>query len=72
MAIKNKFENIVAMKLGMEIDQIQNIRAMNNKNWMDLMRLAFKHAPDEAKEILKKISECDSEITKLTIEMSKE
>ena len=48
------------------LDKIEIIRAQNNKNWMDLMRLAFKYAPEEAKEIMKNISECDQEVTKLT------
>jgi len=47
-------------------NQITEIRAKNNKNWMNLMRLAFKYAPAEAKEIMKNISECDQEVTKLT------
>lgn len=34
------------------IDQIEAIRAKNNKNWMDVLRLAFKHAPKEAAEIM--------------------
>ena len=31
------------------INKIQEIRSKNNVNWMDLLRLAFKNAPDEAK-----------------------
>ena len=27
------------------INSIQKIRSKNNKYWMDLLRLAFKHAP---------------------------
>lgn len=47
------------------IDQIEAIRSRNNKNWMDLLRLAFKHAPDEAAEILAGIYREDQEISKL-------
>ncbi len=54
------------MKSEKIIDQIQEIRARNNKNWMDLLRLAFMHAPEETLKILHKITECDSEITQLT------
>ena len=48
------------------IDEIQMIRAKNNKNWMDLMRLAFKYAPDEGKKIMRSIHKCDVEINRLT------
>ena len=27
------------------LDSIENIRSKNNKNWMDVLRLAIKHAP---------------------------
>ena len=48
------------------IDNIQKIRAKNNKNCMDLLRLAFKFAPKEAKVIMAKITACDAEINNLT------
>jgi len=44
------------------INQIEKIRSSNNKNWMDLMRLAFKYAPKEASKILKKINSADKKI----------
>ena len=47
------------------IDQIEIIRRRNNKNWMDMLRLAFKSAPKEAKKLMKRITECDRKITKL-------
>ena len=28
------------------IKQIENVRSKNNKNWMDLYRLAFSKAPE--------------------------
>ena len=37
------------------INQIEKIRKKNNKNWMDLVRISFKHNPREAKLILKNI-----------------
>ena len=45
------------------IDKIQNIRSKNNKNWMDLMRLAFKYAPKESAKIMKKINQADKKIS---------
>ena len=47
------------------IDQIENIRKKNNKNWMDLLRISFKHNPKEAKIILKNIFADDQRINKI-------
>ena len=33
------------------IDEIEKVRTRNNVNWMDVLRLAFKHSPEEAKKI---------------------
>jgi len=53
------------------IDQIEKIRAENNKNWMNLLRLALKYAPEEAKETFNKITDCDKKINDLMKEMVK-
>lgn len=45
------------------INKIQKIRAKNNKNWMDLLRLGFKHAPFEASKIMEKINISDAQIS---------
>ncbi len=34
------------------INKIENTRRKNNKNWMDILRLAFKNSPVEASKIL--------------------
>ena len=47
------------------IDEIEKVRTRNNVNWMDILRLAFTHAPEEAKELMKKINTSDDEISKL-------
>jgi len=52
------------------IDQIAEVRAKNNTNWMDMLRLAFKENPIEAKKIMKRINECDVEISKLFKEVT--
>ena len=36
------------------IDEIEKVRTTNNVNWMDILRLAFTHAPEDAKELMKK------------------
>ncbi len=48
------------------INKIEIIRAKNNRNWMNILKLAFKYAPKEAKEIMADISKCDQEINELT------
>ena len=47
------------------IKDIEAIRAKNNKNWMDILRLALEVAPDRAKKILREINQADSEIATL-------
>lgn len=53
------------------LDKIEENRSKNNKNWMAILKLAFKHAPDEAKTIMKNITACDQEISKLCKEIIK-
>ena len=47
------------------IDEIEKVRTTNNVNWMDILRLAFIHAPEDAKELMKKINTADDEISEL-------
>tara|TARA_B100000401_G_scaffold304165_1_gene209148 strand:+ start:101 stop:283 length:183 start_codon:yes stop_codon:yes gene_type:complete len=47
------------------IDQIQKIRSKNNVNWMNILKLAFKHDPKNASKIMKKINYDDKRISKL-------
>jgi hypothetical protein len=51
------------------INQIQAVRARNNKNWMALLRLAFAHAPEEAAVIMKKITNNDAKINTLSAQL---
>ena len=63
---KKKIENYLEI-----IDEIEKIRTRNNVNWMDVLRLAFTHAPEEAKKIMKMINEEDSMISELLKKLSK-
>tara|TARA_Y100000768_G_C23554558_1_gene485319 strand:+ start:245 stop:460 length:216 start_codon:yes stop_codon:yes gene_type:complete len=47
------------------IDKIQKVRAKNNSNWMDILRLAFKHNPKESSKIMSNIYSDDQKISKL-------
>lgn len=52
------------------IDEVERVRTRNNVNWMDVLRLAFRHAPDEARVLMKKINEEDGEISELLKRLS--
>lgn len=52
------------------IDHIQQIRGANNTHWMDILRLAMKHAPARTKALLKEIEHCDGEVRRLTKELA--
>ena len=47
------------------IDKIEKTRTKNNKNWMNILRLAFKSSPSEASSILSKIYKEDKKIANL-------
>ena len=52
------------------INKIEKIRKNNNKNWMNLLRIALKNSPKESKKILKKINLNDRKISKLFYKLS--
>ena len=47
------------------INQIQKIRSKNNSNWMDILKLGFKHDPKEAARIMSQIYKDDQKISKI-------
>ena len=47
------------------IDKIEKVRARNNANWMDILRLAVEYAPDKAINLMKKINQKDQIISRL-------
>ena len=53
------------------INKIENIRKKNNKNWMNLLRLAFKLDPKSSGRILSKITQHDRSISALTKKLQK-
>tara|TARA_B100001029_G_scaffold179371_1_gene188632 strand:- start:1734 stop:1925 length:192 start_codon:yes stop_codon:yes gene_type:complete len=53
------------------IGKIEKIRSKNNVNWMDLLRLAFKHDPKNAARIIKKIHTDDKKISSLVKKLGK-
>tara|TARA_Y100000996_G_scaffold310428_1_gene246923 strand:+ start:11669 stop:11860 length:192 start_codon:yes stop_codon:yes gene_type:complete len=53
------------------IGKIEKIRSKNNVNWMDILRLAFKHDPKNAARIIKKIHTDDKKISSLVKKLGK-
>ena len=47
------------------VNQIQKIRAKNNKNWMDLLKLSLRIDFESTSKILKEICKDDKKISKL-------
>ena len=47
------------------ISKIEKVRSKNNVNWMDVLRVALKHAPDETIKLMKNINEKDKKISNL-------
>ena len=47
------------------INKIENTRRKNNKNWMDILRLAFESSPAKASKILSQIYKEDKNISVL-------
>jgi RimJ/RimL family protein N-acetyltransferase len=55
---------------GSIIDAIQQVRNKNNVNWMDILRIAFKYAPEETRDVFKRITDSDDEIGKLSRQLA--
>jgi|TARA_B100000780_G_C21110017_1_gene448503 hypothetical protein len=47
------------------IDKIEKARKQNNVNWMDVLRIALRHAPKETIILMNKINKKDQIITNL-------
>ena len=53
------------------VDQIEEIRRKNNKNWMDLLRLSFSLDPEKSRKIVKEIFKRDNQISNLVKQLTK-
>ena len=54
------------------ISQIQKIRSKNNKNWMDILRLAIKLDYKKTSKLIKQIYKYDTEISALAKKIYKQ
>ena len=50
---------------------IENIRLKNNKNTIDILRLAFKFYPEESRTIIIEVNKWDKKISKLLTEFAR-
>ena len=53
------------------ISSIEKVRRKNNKNWMDILRLAFAAEPKKTAKIFSKIYKEDKLISKLARKLTK-
>ena len=53
------------------IDEIEKVRTNNNVNWMDILRIAIRNAPEETKVVLKRINDDDNKISELFKDLQK-
>jgi hypothetical protein len=51
------------------LEQIREVRAANNDNWLELVKIALTHAEQETVQVLKNINKNDSEIGRLMREL---
>ena len=47
------------------LNKIEKVRSKNNVNWMDVLRVALKHAPEETIKLMKEINRKDRKISNL-------
>ena len=53
------------------IDEIEKVRTKNNINWMDVLRIAFRSSPGEARKLMIRINRSDDEVSRLFKKFSK-
>ena len=53
------------------IKQIETARSNNNRNWMNILRLAYEYAPIKANKVIKEINKSDKKISVLVSKLSK-
>ena len=53
------------------INKIEKVRSKNNTNWMNILRIAFKHSPKETAKVMSKIYTEDKNITRLAKKLTR-
>lgn len=68
---KNRFTLEEKKKIIAIFDQIQKMRAKNNKNWMDILKLSFLNNPKKTYDIISLILDKDSKMIKIEKQLKK-
>jgi len=68
--MKNKKNKTINYYLKI-ISKIESVRKNNNKNWMDILRTSFTHAPKKTAKIMSRIYSDDMRIGKLAKKLAK-
>jgi hypothetical protein len=64
--MNNTKKNSLKVKKYLQIiDKIEKVRSKNNVNWMDVLRIALKHAPNQTIRLMKNINLKDKKISNL-------
>ena len=71
MKEKKKFNLNQKKQIISIFDQIQSMRAKNNKNWMDILKLSFLNNPKETYKIISQILEKDSKMISIEKKLKK-
>ena len=51
--------------------KIENVRSKNNKNWMNILRIAYDSKPKETVAVLNRILSSDQKLIRLARNLSK-
>jgi len=69
--MKKKIKSLKIKKYLDVIDKIEKVRNKNNVNWMDVLRLALKNAPEETIKLMREINKKDKKISNLFSSLGK-
>jgi len=58
-------------KSDLTFKKIENIRSKNNKNWMDILKIAYDSNPKKTSSVLKRILSKDRKLISLANSLSK-
>ena len=58
-------------KINNIFNQIEKLRAKNNKNWMNLLKLSFHNEPNKTMKIINSILSKDESLIKLATSLEK-
>lgn len=69
--VKKKFNLREEKEIISIFNQIQKMRAKNNKNWMDILKLSFLNNPKQTYNIISQILDKDTKMIKIEKKLKK-